>query len=233
MIAVSGAMVVDGIGEVEMKFVVTVVYDNETLDRSLGTDWGFAAVVTDSAGKMLLFDTGADGGLLESNLKTLGLDLGDVSTIVLSHWHWDHTGGLSTALKRAPGADLYVPQGLSEDISVDRAIVVGASVMELSPGIYSTGTLDGIEQGIVLLGDRGAFVITGCAHPGIPAFLEAAGKLGRPCGLLGGFHGFSDLEKLGALTELYPGHCTKKKSEILRRFPEAAGLCGAGLRIEV
>jgi hypothetical protein len=57
-----------------MGFTVTVVYDNETLDESLATDWGFAAVVKDSRGAMLLFDTGADGDILERNMRLLNID---------------------------------------------------------------------------------------------------------------------------------------------------------------
>ena len=219
--------------EWEMEFTVTVVYDNETLDRALGTDWGFAAVVTDAAGRMLLFDTGADGALLQSNMRSLGMDLRDVSQIVLSHWHWDHTGGLPTVLREAPDALLYVPEGAPEGRLPEKAIVVGASPRQISDGLYSTGTLDGIEQGIVLLGQKGAFVVVGCAHPGVPAFLSAAHGIGHPYGLMGGFHGFSDLDKLGALNELWPCHCTQKKNEILRRFPGTASRCGAGLRVEV
>ncbi|MBN1857144.1 MAG: MBL fold metallo-hydrolase [Dehalococcoidia bacterium] len=215
-----------------MRFTVTVVYDNETLDRSLGVDWGFAAVIVDASGKMLLFDTGAGGPLLEANMMALGFNADAVSAIVLSHFHWDHAGGLATMLHRVPHVPLYVPE-VAQGGLPDGAIVVGASPLELSESIYSTGTLGGMEQGIVLLGDRGAFVITGCAHPGVPAFLAAADTLGRPYGLMGGFHGFSDLEKLCALDELYPCHCTQRKEQILRRFPGSAKWCGAGLRVEV
>ena len=94
-----------------MGFTITVVYDNETLDESLATDWGFAAVVKDSRDTMLLFDTGADGDILERNMRLLQMDPQDISIVVLSHWHWDHSGGLSRILEKAPRATLFVPPG--------------------------------------------------------------------------------------------------------------------------
>jgi len=45
-----------------------------------------------------LFDTGASGLVVE-NAKTLGISLEKANAIILSHGHYDHTGGLMTVLK--------------------------------------------------------------------------------------------------------------------------------------
>ena len=216
-----------------MGFTVTVVYDNDALDESLATDWGFAAVVQDSQGTMLLFDTGADGDILERNMRLLQMDPQDISIVVLSHWHWDHSGGLARILEKAPGATLFVPPGQQRGFPSQRTTVVGQAPLEIVPGLSSTGTLSGIEQALVLTGENGTFAITGCAHPGVPAILDAASTLGRPYGLLGGLHGFSHLDMLDALDYIYPCHCTQRKLEILRRFPGKAKPCGAGLTIQL
>jgi 7,8-dihydropterin-6-yl-methyl-4-(beta-D-ribofuranosyl)aminobenzene 5'-phosphate synthase len=53
--------------------------------------------------RTLLFDTGVSPGGVVENMRRLGLSLGDVEAIVLSHGHWDHvTGmeGVATALGR-------------------------------------------------------------------------------------------------------------------------------------
>ena len=46
----------------------------------------------------VLFDSGPEEYAFERNVKTLGLDMGTVESIVLSHGHWDHSGGMLKAL---------------------------------------------------------------------------------------------------------------------------------------
>lgn len=63
--------------------------------RTLIGEWGFAAVV-EANGRRLLFDTGAAPDTVLRNANTLGIDLSSITDVVLSHFHWDHTGGLVT-----------------------------------------------------------------------------------------------------------------------------------------
>ncbi len=76
---------------------LTIVYDNTTTDPQLKPDWGFAAVV-EYGGHTLLFDTGANGSILLDNMRQLGVDVGSIEAIILSHQHDDHSGGLRAAL---------------------------------------------------------------------------------------------------------------------------------------
>lgn len=46
----------------------------------------------------VLYDTGASGKLLSHNLSAMNLDLKEIEGVVLSHGHWDHTGGLIQAI---------------------------------------------------------------------------------------------------------------------------------------
>ncbi|VGM87997.1 STY3078 protein [Salmonella enterica subsp. enterica serovar Stanley] len=41
----------------------------------------------------ILFDTGPDGSFMQ-NALAMGIDLSDVSAVVLSHGHYDHCGGV-------------------------------------------------------------------------------------------------------------------------------------------
>ena len=59
----------------------------------------------------VLFDTGPEPDTFERNTRQLGLDLGIVESIVLSHGHWDHAGGMLRAIDliRADGRNRDLP----------------------------------------------------------------------------------------------------------------------------
>jgi 7,8-dihydropterin-6-yl-methyl-4-(beta-D-ribofuranosyl)aminobenzene 5'-phosphate synthase len=64
----------------------------------LVAEHGFAALVTVRAGgrgTTLLFDTGRSPNAMVRNAEGLGIDLGDLHSVVLSHGHFDHAGGLA------------------------------------------------------------------------------------------------------------------------------------------
>ena len=216
-----------------MAFELTILYDNESNDASLEPDWGFAALVVNANGDRVLFDTGANGAILERNAIALGVNLGEVSHVVISHWHWDHAGGLDTVLHYAPKAAYHLPPGIGGIPTHLDSKVVGPQPVEIVAGVYSTGVLNRTEQGLVLLTDKGSFLVTGCAHPGVEALLEVAETLAPAVGLLGGLHGFSRLERLEGLSSIYPCHCTQRTADILKKYPETATKCGAGFRLSL
>ncbi len=53
----------------------------------------------DGASHTVLFDTGPEDRTFEQNVSRLGVDLGPVEAIVLSHGHWDHAGAMLRALQ--------------------------------------------------------------------------------------------------------------------------------------
>ena len=69
----------------------------------------------------LLMDTGQTGLLLE-NAEKLGIDLTEVDTVVLSHGHYDHGGGILPFAKINPTAKIYVPEAaFGEYYSMNKA----------------------------------------------------------------------------------------------------------------
>lgn len=62
---------------------------------------GLSYLITARRGALqhtVLFDTGPEAYAFERNSARLGVDLGAVESIVLSHGHWDHGGGMLKAL---------------------------------------------------------------------------------------------------------------------------------------
>jgi 7,8-dihydropterin-6-yl-methyl-4-(beta-D-ribofuranosyl)aminobenzene 5'-phosphate synthase len=52
-----------------------------------------------SSKRTVLFDTGPEDRVFEQNVSRLGVDVGPVEAVVLSHGHWDHAGAMTRALQ--------------------------------------------------------------------------------------------------------------------------------------
>ncbi len=91
-------------------FRVRILVDNSApLPTRLIAEYGFSALIEDlERGTKILFDTGSSGLALEYNMKQLGLDPRDIDFIVLSHRHYDHTGGLKRILELRGGDKITV-----------------------------------------------------------------------------------------------------------------------------
>lgn len=211
---------------------ITIVYDNETMKEGCGADWGFACMVEVEKGQNLLFDTGAKGSLLINNLQKLGFDPSTLSTIFISHPHWDHTGGLSALLKVNKTATVYLPSSCPLPPGAAQVVSVEAHC-QIQENVFSTGELQNMEQSLVVKTKEGLVLVTGCSHPGVRSILKAASVFGKPYALLGGLHGFREVELLEDLKLVCPCHCTQYKSEIKASHPEKFTECGVGKILEI
>ena len=88
---------------------LTVVVDNHAA-RGLTAEHGFALWLQ-YEGRTIMFDTGNKEALLP-NSQALGLDLSMVSELVLSHGHYDHTGGVEVILDQAREVEVYLHQAV-------------------------------------------------------------------------------------------------------------------------
>jgi 7,8-dihydropterin-6-yl-methyl-4-(beta-D-ribofuranosyl)aminobenzene 5'-phosphate synthase len=61
---------------------------------------GYAA---DGTVHKLLFDAGPEGAMFVRNSKNLGITLGEVEEVAITHGHWDHMGALTVALDEITG----------------------------------------------------------------------------------------------------------------------------------
>ena len=71
---------------------VTILSSNLANGATVG-EWGFSALI-EVDGRCVLFDAGRYPDTVLRNAEVLGVDLSCATDVVLSHFHFDHTGGL-------------------------------------------------------------------------------------------------------------------------------------------
>ena len=88
------------------KTTITILCEN-TAWKPMGItgEHGFSALI-EKDGELILFDTG-QGMSLANNARVLGVNLADIQTVVLSHGHYDHTGGLPAVLFPPRGVEVF------------------------------------------------------------------------------------------------------------------------------
>ncbi|RLC62212.1 MAG: MBL fold metallo-hydrolase [Chloroflexota bacterium] len=228
---------------------LATVYDNRSLYPHLASRWGFACLVGDD----LLFDTGGDGHTLLSNMAKMGIDPSRIGTVVLSHAHGDHTGGLGSLLGTGVRPTVYVPRSFPSRFKADvrslTRLVEVREPLEIRPGVHTTGEVGRglVEQALAVETEKGLVVITGCAHPGVVEMVRHARQIGEGevYLVLGGFHlgGVSgrrveriiaDFRRLG-VQKVAPCHCTGDRA--IEIFAEEYGedfiRVGVGMVLDV
>ena len=206
---------------IKMKLIIT--YNNEAR-KGFKSGWGFSCFI-DVDNKKILFDTGDEPQGLLSNMTKLNINPEDIDIVVISHDHWDHTGGLNGLLEENKNqAYLINPADFSEPTNITESV-------------YSTGPLKSffgpVEQSLFIETKKGLIVIVGCSHPGVDKILNVAKKYGKIHAIIGGFHDFSELDALEGISLIGACHCTQHKQEIKERYPQQFREIRAGDVIEI
>jgi 7,8-dihydropterin-6-yl-methyl-4-(beta-D-ribofuranosyl)aminobenzene 5'-phosphate synthase len=84
---------------------ITVLVENTAGGRGLLAEHGLSFWI-EWNGKHVLFDTG-QGHVLLNNAKRLDIRLDYIDAVVLSHGHYDHTGGLGDVLRNSRATTVY------------------------------------------------------------------------------------------------------------------------------
>jgi 7,8-dihydropterin-6-yl-methyl-4-(beta-D-ribofuranosyl)aminobenzene 5'-phosphate synthase len=137
---------------------VTILAEDTAGPRGTIGEHGLAVWI-EKDGRALLFDTG-QGLALTRNAEILGLDLSRVEAIVISHGHYDHTGGLNDALALSPEAPFFlhpsaldakyrpVESGQGGEIGIPplsetgmKRARIAKGACEVFPGVWTTGEI--------------------------------------------------------------------------------------------
>ncbi|MBN1377921.1 MAG: MBL fold metallo-hydrolase [Gammaproteobacteria bacterium] len=91
------------------QLTITVLVDNKP-GEGLTAEHGLSLWV-EFQGTRILFDTG-QGPALEDNAHKLGINLHGADALILSHGHYDHTGGIAHVLRCNDKIDVYCHPGI-------------------------------------------------------------------------------------------------------------------------
>lgn len=87
----------------------------------------------------LLLDAGASDKILY-NAENLGVDLSQVDTLVLSHGHYDHSGGILAVAEQNPGIQIYMQHSAGNDFyHGERYIGIDKAILELPQTVLLDG----------------------------------------------------------------------------------------------
>ena len=90
-----------------MQFKVTTLVENSVAQsgQALLAEHGLSFYI-ETGNRKILFDTGQNLAI-SNNARVLGIELNQIDTVVLSHGHYDHSGGLKSILESNKDFTLY------------------------------------------------------------------------------------------------------------------------------
>ena len=128
--------------------IVTLI-ENLVYKQGLVAEHGLAIYIETETRK-ILFDTGQSGLFLQ-NAEKLGVSIEDIDSLILSHGHYDHTGGLYPFLEKNSKAkifskkDLFTPKyhgpnrfigTLRNEKLLKERIIYVDSITEITDGVF-------------------------------------------------------------------------------------------------
>lgn len=128
---------------------ITTLIENLVYKQGLVAEHGLALYI-ETENHKILFDTGQSGLFLQ-NAQKLGVEIEDIDCLILSHGHYDHTGGLYPFLEKNSKAKVYAKKDVfipkyhgpnrfigtirNEKLLKDRLIYVD-TITEIAEGVF-------------------------------------------------------------------------------------------------
>lgn len=210
----------------QSSFEISILFDNKCINEGFRSGFGFSALIHNNLNdSYFLFDTGGKSGVLLHNIRELGIKPSQIKGVILSHNHYDHTGGLSGFYEENPNIELYVPNRVERyDKKYPNANAhLYPNLKEIDDSVFISGQLGTSikEQAVFCKTNEGNFlIIVGCTHPGLENFIIKARELGDIEAVIGGFHGFRKFSYLKDIEFIGACHCTQHIKSIKKKFPK-------------
>lgn len=207
--------------------LLKIIFDKEKTEDKYSCGWGISYLI----GGKTLFDTGEKPEYVLGNLKALNIDVGSIEKVVISHNHWDHTGGIWELLNINKNIEIFACSDFAREFK-DRLTAYNFKLVDsfsrICDNVYTTGPLkcrykdrEVEEQALLVKTDNGISIVCGCSHPGVVNFIKKAKEefpQDKIYAVLGGFHLIGEdnrvirylieeIKKLG-VENIGPSHCT-------------------------
>ena len=91
---------------------IVLLSDNQA-ESGFVAEHGFALLI-EMDQRRILFDCAKDACVLTANAAAAGVDLSGVDGLILSHGHYDHTGGIPCLLEAVPSLPVYCHPGVRQ-----------------------------------------------------------------------------------------------------------------------
>lgn len=157
-------------------------------------------------GKRYLFDVGPSYEAFTYNLDSLDLKIDEVSSVILSHNHLDHSGALFSLVDQLTDQELLLPPDMhgihdeegyrlsfkpeDKDNAIQKLVDYRHTSIvtdggQIDENLYTTGTLNSAddrwpdkEQSLVMvIPNKGIVILAACSHPTISVIVENARKV--------------------------------------------------------
>lgn len=179
-----------------MNIKITNIYDNNSCNNQLKSDWGFSCVIEHPNGK-IIFDSGAKSEILEENLQKLSINPSEIDRMIISHKHWDHCGGALWLLEKNREMTVFLPKTLTKSLE-NKLSSKAKEIHSIKKNFVIDNTFQLIvlrkiflvELVLTIKTPKGIIAVTGCSHSGIDKIVDTVKDVtGENIWLLfGGFH---------------------------------------------
>ena len=121
--------------------MLRVLIENSASQPALAAEHGLSLYI-EACGKRILFDAGQSAAFAD-NAEKLGVDLASVDLAILSHGHYDHSGGLTRFLELNDHAPVYMHRRAPEPHynGTEKYIGIDPALTESSRIIYTDDML--------------------------------------------------------------------------------------------
>jgi len=145
-----------------VQFKVTTLVENSVAQsgQALLAEHGLSFYI-ETGNRKILFDTGQNLAI-SNNARVLGIELNQIDTVVLSHGHYDHSGGLQSILERNKDFTLYghpdvfspkvkktngnykyigIPLKKKDIVDCGVSLQLSCEPVEIAPGVMTSGEI--------------------------------------------------------------------------------------------